>query len=58
LKNDYNSRLIQTPDEKEVKCLINDDNTKMDYDKRLISVDFDSGLKSGDVFQCLDDQTY
>jgi hypothetical protein len=30
----------------------------MDYDKKIISVDFSSELEPGDVFQCLDDQTY
>jgi hypothetical protein len=30
----------------------------MDYDKKIISVDYNSKLEPGDVFQCLDDKTY
>ena len=58
LKNDYNSRPILTPLREEYRCLINDDNTKSDYDKRYVSVSFDSQLQPGDVFQCTDDNTY
>lgn len=58
LSSDYNSRWIKTPLKRIVRCLINTDNIKMDYDKKIISVDFSSELEPGDVFQCLDDQTY
>ena len=58
LKNDYNSRTILTPLGEEFQALINDDNTKSDYDKRYVSVDFSSGLGPGDVFECLDDNTH
>lgn len=58
LKNDYNSRTILTPLGEEFQALINDDNTKSDYDKRYVSVDFSSELKPGDVFECLDDNTH
>jgi len=58
LASDYNSRWIKTPLKRIVRCLINTDNIKMDYDKKIISVDFSSELEPGDVFQCLDDQTY
>lgn len=58
LKEDYNSRSILTPLGEEFQALINDDNTKSDYDKRYISVDFSSELNPGDVFECLDDNTH
>ncbi len=58
LKNDYNSRWIKLPNKESTRCLINNDNLKLDYDKKIISVDFDSKLESGDVFQTLDDKTY
>lgn len=58
LKEDYNSRPILTPLGEHFQALINDDNTKSDYDKRYISVDFSAGLGPGDVFECLDDGTH
>jgi hypothetical protein len=58
LKNDYNSRLIFTPLGEKFQVLINDDNTKSDYDKRYISIDYAAQLNPGDVIQCLDDNTY
>ena len=58
LKEDYNSRPILTSLGEEYQALINDDNTKSDYDKRYISIDFAASLNPGDVFQCLDDNTH
>jgi hypothetical protein len=58
LENDYNSRPILTPIGEEFQALINDNNTKPDYDKRFVSVDFEAGLSPGDVFECTDDNTY
>lgn len=58
LKEDYNSRPILTPLGEQYQALINDDNTKPDYDKRYISVDFAAELNPGDVFECLDDNTH
>ena len=58
LKKDYNSRPILTPLGEEFQALINDDNTKPDYDKRFVSVDFDAQLNPGDVFECTDDNTH
>jgi hypothetical protein len=55
LANDYNSRTILTPLGEKWQCLINDDNTKSDYDKRFLSVEFDSQLEAGDTFECIDD---
>jgi hypothetical protein len=31
---------------------------KADYDKKFISVEFDSGLESGDVFEIIEDGTH
>ena len=58
LKNDYNSRMIKTPLHAAWPCLINANNLKPDYDKKIVSVEFDSGLEAGDVFECLDDGTH
>lgn len=58
LKNDYNSRLIEFgEDKKQARCLINTNNLKPDYDKKIVSIEFEHGLKSGDVFTVLDDNT-
>lgn len=57
LKNDYNSRPIITPLGKISRVLINDDNTKSDYDKRYVSADFNDKMNPGDVFQCTDDNS-
>lgn len=54
LKNDQNSRMIKTPYHAVYPCLINDSNTKSDYDKRYIAVEFDSKLECGDVVEILD----
>lgn len=58
LKNDYNTRMIKTPDKAAVPCLINTGNLKSDYDKKYISVEFSSGLEAGDTFEILDDGTH
>lgn len=58
LRNDYNSRTIKVlPSEKTFQALINLDNLKPDYDRKIISVPFDAGLEPGDVFECVDDET-
>ena len=58
LKNDYNTRMIKTPNKSAVPCLINTGNLKSDYDKKYISVEFSSGLEAGDTFEILDDGTH
>ena len=58
LKNDYNTRMIKTPNKTAVPCLINTGNLKSDYDKKYISVEFSSGLEAGDTFEILDDGTH
>lgn len=58
LKNDYNSRMIKTDKHSAWPCLINTNNLKSDYDKEYISVEFESGLEAGDVFEVLDDGTH
>lgn len=58
LKNDYNARRIKTPNGSCFMALMNTDNTKADYDKKFLSIEFASGLTSGDTFECLDDGTH
>lgn len=60
LRDDYQSRKIKTPKREVWPCLINDDvaGLKPDYDKKILSVEYDAGLGPGDVFECLDDGTH
>lgn len=60
LKNDYQSRLIKTPLHAAWPCLINHSTSglKSDYDKKVLSVEYESELQPGDVFECLDDGTH
>lgn len=58
LKNDYNARLIETPLGEAVWCLINNNLLKPDYDRKILSVDKESKLESGDTFRCLDDDSH
>lgn len=58
LKNSYNSRMIKTPLHAAWPCLINTNNLKSDYDKKYVSVEFDSGLQAGDVFEIIEDNTH
>jgi len=60
LKDDYQTRMIKTPKHAAWPCLINDDTSglKSDYDKKILSVEYASGLEAGDVFECLDDGTH
>lgn len=58
LTNDYNTRFIKTPLKACFPCLINENNLKPDYDKKILSVDFDARLEAGDTFEVLDDETH
>ena len=60
LKNDYNSRMIKVPNKSAWPCLLvnNTSGLKSDYDRKRLSVEFDAGLDSGDVFEVLDDGTH
>lgn len=58
LKNDYNSRIIKTPLHAAWPALINTNNLKPDYDKKIISVEYAAELEAGDVFEILDDRTH
>ena len=58
LKNDYNARLIETPLGEAIWCLINNNLLKPDYDRKILSVDKESKLESGDTFRCLDDDSH
>lgn len=57
LKNDYNSRPIKTDNHSLMYGLVNTNNLKPDYDKKILSIPFDAELEAGDVFTCLDDNT-
>ncbi len=58
MRNSYNARQIKTPDKGMYYGLINNDNLKSDYDRKILSIDFDSGLEAGDTFEVLDDHTH
>lgn len=58
LKNDYNSRPIKTDNHSIWRGLINANNLKADYDKKILSIEFDAQLEAGDVFTCLDDDSH
>lgn len=58
LQNDYQSRLIETENHESWRCLMNHSDIKSDYDKKVISIPFSAGLEPGDVYHCLDDDTY
>ena len=58
LKNDYQSRKIKTPLHAVWSALINEDNLKPDYDRKIVSVEYASQLEPGDVFECLDDGSH
>lgn len=49
LQDAYQAETI-TLNGSEYRCLINPDKLKYDYDQKEISIDFESGLKEGDVF--------
>ena len=55
LKNSYQAEWVTLNEYDEEnkaswRCLINPDKLKEDYDQKEISIEFESGLKEGDVF--------
>ena len=42
LKNDYHTRMIKTPLHSVWPALINEDNLKPDYDRKIVSVEYNS----------------
>lgn len=57
MKNSYNTRMIKPDDSNAAwPCLINSmsGGNKADYNKQYLSVEFDSGLTTGDTFQMID----
>lgn len=60
LKNDYNTRMIKVENHGVWPCLINTltGGNKADYNKEVVSVEFESGLAPGDTFETLDDGTH
>ena len=57
LKNDYNSREIETESGYKCHALLTRKAIAADYDKEIISVPFDAGLHEGDTFEVLDNGT-
>lgn len=49
LKRSYQAEWITFKD-KTFRCLINPDKLKEDYDQKIISIDFESGMKNGETF--------
>ena len=45
-------------DNKPIRCLINPNKLKQDYDDKIISIGFEHGLKCGDVFEWLNTNTH
>lgn len=57
MKNSYNTRMIKPDNGNSAwPCLINSmsGGNKADYNKQYLSVEFDSGLRSGDTFKMID----
>lgn len=55
----YQGAFIQPVGQKEqYRALINPNKVKQDYDDKIISVDFEYGLKPGDVFNWVNTNTY
>ena len=54
LRNSYQAEWVTLNENEENesrwRCLINPDKLKEDYDQKEISIDFESGIKNGDVF--------
>jgi hypothetical protein len=54
LKNSYQAEWITlskgTETEKRFRCLINPSRLTENFDKKVISIDYDSGIKEGDIF--------
>ena len=46
------------PESKPARALINPNKLKQDYDDKIISIGFEHGFKTGDVFKWLDTNTY
>lgn len=49
LNNSYQAEWITLNGQKQ-RCLINPDRLKEDYDQKVLSIDFNTGVKEGDVF--------
>ena len=58
LKSSYNSHKIKVPNHSVWPCLISKNLLKSDYDRQYVSVEFESGLDAGEVFERLDDGTH
>lgn len=58
LGNTQHTRRVKTPTGECWKALMHDDKLTADYDKKILCVENDAGLKAGDVVEVLDDGTH
>ena len=58
LKHSYNARQIKTPNKSLWYGLINEDDLKQDYDKKILSIEFDAQLEAGDVFEIFPEHSH
>lgn len=59
LKNSYQSAEIEKlPELTSYQCLLNPDNTKPEYDNKVISIDFEAEFQAGTVFKWTENDTY
>lgn len=54
----YAQNNVEDNEEPVVRALINPDKTKMDYDDKIISIQFEHGYQPGDVFEWCQTNTY
>ena len=45
-------------DDEHIRCLINPDKIKQDYDDKILSIPFETGIAAGDVFEWIGTGTY
>lgn len=58
LKNSYNSKMVKTPRSMATPVLITEFQLQKEYDKKMMSVEFDAGLEPGDVVEVLEDGSH
>lgn len=51
-------RLLDDKEQKPLRALINPNKLKLDYDDKIISIDYNSGIKIGSVFEWIGTKTY
>lgn len=53
-----NMRLLGKNEDPHIRCLINPDKLKQDYDDKILSVPFEVGVEAGDVFEWVGTHSY